>query len=292
MARLFLFVLDAAASQFGLQQYSSAAKTSTSHDEYPYSSWPECQNESDKGRSDASLVVDLHQRLLQADGKKASELLGHIQSQTESLSFEELDRLVIPLLEQMIYIVDLCPRDACQFYQSIMATYITRVVQKEPEMPRDWARPNDKIKCDSKCKACQPLQEFLADPGEESREFVSPPYGHFKWSVPDQCTKSEDLSQTPPVYIVTKTLKGWEEDYAKWQERASKAQEVFQRLPQEKLRRCLAEKYDEIMDLRMVKLPNKGSTSLTNDTAKKTTDNQPNELSGSTVPQKRARSDS
>ncbi|KAL9106939.1 MAG: hypothetical protein Q9187_008495, partial [Circinaria calcarea] len=228
------------------------------------------------------------------DGKQASELLDQIQSQTESLPCEELDRLVIPLLEQLIYIVDLCPSNACQFYQSIMATYITRVVQKEPEMPSDWARPNDKVKCcRSMCEECQPLQEFLADPGEESRGFILPMNcWHFECSVPDQCKMSKDLSQNPPVYTVTKTLKGWEQDHAKWEERVSKAQEIFQRFPQDKLRRCLARKYDEIMDLRMVKLPHEGSTGQADNTAKESTDNQSNEPSRPMIPQKRARSDS
>ena len=64
---------------------------------------------------------------------------GQIQSQTESLPYDELDRLVIPLLEQMMHVMALCTVDASEFYQSMMTTYITRVVQKEPKKPSDWA---------------------------------------------------------------------------------------------------------------------------------------------------------
>ena len=294
VARFFPLILDAAASQFELEKYSSAAKNMYHCDEYPYSSWPGCYNENERGCRDASIVVRLHQRLLQADGTKASKLLDQIQSQIESLRYEELDRLVVPLLGQMIYIVDLCPPEACQFYQSMMATYITRVVQKEPEKPSDWARPNEFKKCYySECSTCQSLQEFLVNPGEESRGFpLLTDSWHLEHSVPDQCKTSTDGSQKPPVLIVSKTLKGWEENHSKWQERASKAQATFRRLPQKELKQCLAEEYDAIMDLSMVKLQDEGVTAQTTDTLEESTANLLDKQSQSTVPQKRSWSDS
>jgi hypothetical protein len=82
-------------------------------------------------------VIGLYQQLLHSDEKKAAKLLVKIQSQTNSLLHKELDRLVIPLLEQMVEVLDLGSLETRQFYQSIMTTYITRVVQKEPEKPSD-----------------------------------------------------------------------------------------------------------------------------------------------------------
>ena len=41
--------------------------------------------------------------------------------------------------DQMIYITDLYSPNTYQFYQSMIETYITRVVGKELEKLRDWS---------------------------------------------------------------------------------------------------------------------------------------------------------
>ncbi|KUJ07307.1 uncharacterized protein LY89DRAFT_362851 [Mollisia scopiformis] len=281
--RLFPLVLDAAATQFELQKYSSASKGSRSRGDYPYSSWPDCYKDEERGRRDAGIIADLYQQLLQSDRKKASDLLDKLQSQTESLPHTELGRLVIPLLERMIYVVDRRSPDACRFYQSMMAIYITQVVQKEPEKPKDWSRPSERQKCyRENCSGCQLLHDFLMDPREESHRFVlaKDDFWHLRHSVPAHCKISSDELQNPPVLIVNKTLKGWEENHTKWQNRASEAQKTFKRFPQAELKQCLAEKYDATMDLRIVK-HQEGSIAQTNDTPYQ-----------STVPQKRTRSNS
>ncbi|MCJ1391367.1 hypothetical protein MMC18_004230 [Xylographa bjoerkii] len=293
VAHLLPFVLDAAATQFDLQKYSSAAKSSCRND-YPYSSWPGCYKEAEKGRRDASIVVALHQQILQSDQKKASELLGQIQSQTESLPHNELDRFIIPLLEQMIYTVDQCPHDAHRFYKSTMTTYIKRVVQKEPEKPSDWARPNEKAHCyASTCPDCQSLQEFLMDPEEESRSFVlSKDPWHLTSYVPRHFKQSTDKLQTPPVLIVTKTLQEWEESHSEWLIRASNLRKTFEQLPSEKLKQCLAEQYDVIMDLRVVKLQDDSSSTQAANTSEKSTKRPSDEQSSSEGPRKRFQGDS
>ena len=294
--RLFPLVLDAAASLFELQKYSSAAKKSSSRDDYPYSSWPNCYYEVEKGRCDASIIVGLHKRLLQSDREKAGKLLEKIQSQTESLPYDELGRLVIPLLKQMIYIVDLCPLNARQFYNVMITTYITRVVQKEPEKPSDWARPDEKRKCyDSECTSCPGLQEFLMDPKEKSRRFVlHKDHWHLNYISGDYCETSLDESQKPATLTVTKTLKAWEANHSKWQKRASDAQETFRQLPQEELKQCLAEDYNALMDLRMVKIKDEDFVvNQTTDTPQKSMVGNPSdESSRSMIPQKRSCSDS
>ena len=295
VARFVPLFLDAAASQFELQKYSSASKNSSARGDYPYSSWPGCYGEKERGRRDASTVVALYQQLLQSDGK-ASELLTQIRSQTESLPCHELDRLVIPLLEQMMPIMDLCSVETSQVFQSMMMTYMTRVVQKEPAKPSDWARPNEYQKCyRSDCAECKLLQEFLMDPEEESRSFI---LGSESWhqesSVPWQCKKSIDNSRNPRVLIVTKTLKRWEEEHSEWQKRASKVQESFRQLPQKELQQCLGESYDAIMDLRMVKLQDEDSTAQTADTSEKGTGTHSREPAAQPrqSPRKRRRSNS
>ena len=149
--RLIPLISDAAVSLFELHKYSSASKDSSSHAGYPYSSWPNCDI-NEKGQRDACLITDLYQRLLQDDEKKASELLSKIQVQAQDISLDEMDRLVFPLLEQMLRIVVINSPSYEQFIHSIMKTYLTRVVRKEPEIPQDWSRRNRKIHCN--CAFC------------------------------------------------------------------------------------------------------------------------------------------
>ena len=210
----------------------------------------------ERANCDASIIASLHKQLFQSHQTNASVLLAKIQSQTESISRETLKKLVIPLLKEMIYIVNLCPLDARQFYKSMITTYIMRVVGKEPEKPSDWARPNENetVKC-SDCTSCQMLQEFLMDPGEESRTFTvtKEKEWHFQiHSIPSECNKAKDESQKLPTWTVTKTCRYWEANHNKWKKDASETQRELRQLPEEALKQCLADEYNVFMNLDMV----------------------------------------
>lgn len=255
---LFPLVRDGAASQFELAKYSSAVKNPYCTDgDYPYSSWPGCKDEKEKGRRDASVVIDLYQRLLQFDEDKARELLDRIQSQVTTLHCQELDRLFIPLLKQMMHVMDPGSRDAVEFYQAVMTAYITRVVEQEPEKPTDWSRPNEVNKCSrlSECVECAALREFLLDPQEESRSFRLLDHWHCKGPLPlTPYERDTDWSQKPPVLTLTKTLQRWKDDHSTWRRSVSEAEKTFQQFDQKELSQFLAEKYDAIIGLHMVKL--------------------------------------
>lgn len=62
----------------------------------------------------------------------------------------------------------------------------------------------------------------------------------------------EYVDRTPVA--VTKTLKWWERQHREWESRASAALEALRKLPQAKLKECLAHQYNNIMDLRMLKV--------------------------------------
>lgn len=295
VASLWPCFLDAVVSQFELQEYCLESKVS-SPDDYPYSSWKYCLSQDEKRRRNASNVVRLVQQLLQTDEEKASKLLRQISLQSETLSYEELDLLVIPLLEQMLGIVKQGSLDDRQFYRSMITTYIIRVVRQEPKKPSDWARLDEKIRCYEKndeCPHCRLLEEFFQNPDEESRKFVmTDDSKHMQYSMPWQTEKSIDESQTPPVLIVTKTLQRWENDHEYWLRQANRAQETLKRLPQDDLKRCLGqEEYDALMDLRPVKVSKETicNTDAITPQENTTTGNDPNKV---TVPQKRPRSDS
>ena len=258
--RLLPPILYTAASRFELARYSSKNKEQSSRFDYPYSSWTECEidwrhDQRNKGRLDAYVVADFYQQILQLYPEQIPELLTKIQEQTEQLLLEELSRLVVPLLEEMLHIVNVSSPEISRFYQSMMGTFITRFVQKEPRKPKDWSRPS-KFECyRSDCTECPTLREFLIQPEEKSRKFtLNKDRYHLFSHVPDDCTKHESNPPEPPVLTVTKTLKGWEREHKDWSERASEAQTVFKQWPSEELKQCLGEQYDAIMNLRAVKL--------------------------------------
>jgi hypothetical protein len=97
--------LEVAASQFQLEAFSSESKTSVRSD-YPWSSWPDCDDKYERGRRDAGIVKDLYQGLFDADQKMAAALLEQIVEQTKRIPDTELSRLILPLLGQLLLSTD------------------------------------------------------------------------------------------------------------------------------------------------------------------------------------------
>jgi len=91
-ACFFPLILISAATQFELEKYSSAAR-------YRYTG---CYDETEKGRCNADIVVELYEQLIQLDRERATELLFKIKSRIEALTHSKLDKVVIPLLRQLI----------------------------------------------------------------------------------------------------------------------------------------------------------------------------------------------
>lgn len=271
VARLFPLVQDSAVAQFELQQYSSAYKLLASADrDFPYSSWPNHENtdrKETKAHKDARNVVNLYQRVFQSDQTTAHKLLDKIQSQTESITLDKLKRLVIPLLIQMLQVVDKSSTEACKFYQTMMTTYIMRSVQKEPEKPKDWSRPDEEIgNCYTRsCVDCAVIKEFLMDPEKQSHEFDSLEVAdHFYYKTIGSCTRRR---KGPSKLTVTKTTKAWEKAHTEWERHASATQAAFQSFPQAELKQCLGIHYEAIMDLRVVKVHNNAPPPDATDTA-------------------------
>lgn len=259
--------LDTAISKFELTEYCFAPETKSPHD-YPCLSWNH-RGSPERSRQNSSNVVRLHQQLVQVDEKKASELLRQISLQSKTLTTEEQDLFVIPLLEQMNDILTKCPFHGRQFFVSMITTYMQQVVRQEPKKPSDWAHLDEEIYCCRKdCSHCQSLQEFFHSPDVKSRIFVmNDDSKHIVNKVPWQFKKSIDIDrlQRPSVLTITKTLESWESDHARWQERAEKAQKTLKCLPQEDLIQSLGrEEYDALMDLRPIKIPRETTTTDAN----------------------------
>ena len=230
---------QASVTHFELQRYSSNLK-STYGDKYPYSSRLDCGHSSQQRvLNDARNNITLYRHAFESDPATALRLLTKIQDQSASIELNELERLIIPLINQMPQVVDHSLAETSHFYKSVMETYTLRTVGKEPEKPTTWARPGEVVgnrRCiDKGCADCKLMSDFMGDPTKETRHFDSladPSHFEDHYYATGKCT----VSNRHLYPIVTKTTKAWEEAHAEWQNRVSKAQETFQRLPQTELK--------------------------------------------------------
>ena len=95
----------------------------------------------------------------------------------------------------------------------------------------------------------------MHDPRDQSRTFselIDPT--HLSYQVSHMCNRSIDRSVKPATVVVTKTQKTFEESHKRWEERVTAAQKAYHLLPQELLKQCLGEGYQEFMTLQVVKL--------------------------------------
>ncbi|OAL36412.1 hypothetical protein AYO20_04308 [Fonsecaea nubica] len=253
-------IFDAAISSFQLHQFSSYRKSRLQRENYPFSSWPESSwSIRDKlSKKDVAVVVSLYRRLAGEDLTKAGQLLEKIANDTATIQQDDLDRFIIPLLQELIDITKLQPLEASLFYAKAIPTYIERVVEKEPPKPHNWSLPDDIAKCDwTDCPHCSVVREFLENPSEKERCFTIPKDqdSRFCWHFPHHYNRNEDESGQDLTIKVTKSLKTWEDKHKEWRRRADNAQSKLQSLPEMPLRECLGNtEYQDLIKLRIVKL--------------------------------------
>lgn len=156
-------------------------------------------------------------------------------------------------LEELIPIAESFSPECQELFQSIVAIYIRLAVEKEPKRPAGWDL-SEKI-CDCGCKKRLEMNEFLRNPETETHQL----HGRNLFHQLDRYRYCKfSVHSSPGTTTVIKTLKWWLEKHIKWEKQCSVALKVFQKLPQElpqdKLKQCLAHRYDELMDLRIVKV--------------------------------------
>ena len=269
-------VLESAISNFDLQRYAAYVERRSSQS--INSSIPKDRGKGEKGTrsSRAGPIKAFYGRVCAHDQGTASRLLRKIQPQASKLTEAQLKNFLMPLLEELITIVDVSSSEAQECFQSLLTVYIIRTVGKEPKKPSDWARPEEVVsKCYMKCDCCAKLNKFLMDPKAETHKISCKEIWSLKYNYHGfEYFEVESVNSTPVA--VAKTLKWWEQKHQKWESGASIALEALRKLPQTKLKECLAHQYNEIIDLRIVKVDD-GSTGP--------------EQTRSTVPQKRSRKD-
>ncbi|KAI9891014.1 MAG: hypothetical protein M1814_003365 [Vezdaea aestivalis] len=164
---------------------------------------------------------------------------------------------VIPILNDLLSVVDISSREVRKYYELLVKAYITTFAPKLSEKPTDWARPEEKIVvCDDACERCSDLNKFLSDPKAERHEMSLACADHVEGSQP--LGNLRYLAMVWPTRGSTdvhawKTLKRWEEQNENRQIAATAALEALRGFSDaERLKKCLGPDYDDLMNFRNI----------------------------------------
>ncbi|KAI9684251.1 MAG: hypothetical protein M1822_005724 [Bathelium mastoideum] len=244
IGNLFRYILESAVSNFKLERYFTFVKA---HYISP------------------GLIKDFYEQIPADKESIRSELLIRIQAQAPALAQEQIKHSLLPLIQDMMTVPDFSSSEAQGFFQSLFITYITRFVGEEPKKPVDWTGTQRIVTeamilhsgTRTNCESCLRIKEFLNDPRTETltvasefkasshlREPYTSGFGHLKHQWDEQTGTS----------TLTKTLRWWENAHREWEDRASSATSVIKQLPQDRLKECLSQQYDDLTSLRVLRV--------------------------------------
>lgn len=239
--RLLPIIFEPAISTFDLVQYRLYAKK--------------------KDTSDTGLFQVFYNYASTDDGGTSSRFLQKIQEQVSKFGTQEMKEFGLPSLLEMSTVVDTSSSHAQEFFQSCLAAYVRKTIGMEPEKPKDWARPEEVYKYYYGSEDIQDIvNEFLKDPTAQT-------YVLEKEITPRVLYKIEhtwnylDLDKTKKSSItLTKTLRKWEKKHKEWEEKATDELSHIRKIPQDKLKELLADQYDGIVNLGLLKADGPDST--------------------------------
>ena len=250
-------ILEPVISNFNLQQYAAYVESASFQALYS-SVQSDCgEGQRRPGDTRAGPIKALYERASAHDQGTPRRLLATFPPQASKFTNAQLQNFLMPALEELIPIMDASAPDIQECLQSLLTTFIIRTVGKEPARPSDWARPEGVISkptYDMRCDHRIRMNEFLMDPTAQTHKISS---DEVTWSLRyryDHLEYSEVDHAEGKLVTVTKTLKHFEKQHQKWDQAASVALEALRKLPQAALQPMLAAQYQEIMDLRMVKV--------------------------------------
>lgn len=171
-----------------------------------------------------------------------------------------LEQVMMPFLRHLPQImhdqnIPLVTDNYRDLFKQAISLYIFRYVRREPQPTLNWVCP---IKgCG--CKECVHLDLFLNSPTRQTMEFTTtgPKRNHIEGLVRDlkeirASTKKND--RAPHTLILTKSLDWWQSSHDAWSSRCASAREAFDGIGTGNLKQLLGDKYDELINLRQVKL--------------------------------------
>lgn len=185
--------------------------------------------------------------------EKVSLLLKSIVSLVESTEPAQLEETIVPLLEAALSTLN--PVEKSRFCSSYMVAYSKKVAKMEPAEPKNWTRKWNKYSstpCRSDCPTCNKAVLFQKDPDKRCMEFSRDERDHLNWRL---CSDDNEWTRKDSqTYELTKTDKTWQSEHRYWERRVGNVQQTFENLPSDQLRDSLAEEYDTIMNLSVVRL--------------------------------------
>lgn len=234
-------------------------------------------------------IKEFYKRTCAQSNTTSSDFLAKIQTQAPGLTHKQAEEFLLPLIGDLMDVMDLSSCNAYGFFYSLFTTYITQTVQQEPQRPRDWARLEEAApECFRKdCDVCPRIIEFLKNSETETMTFPCNDPWHLRHTSHVKYLEVQPLrsGDGKEELTLTKTTSWWEEKHRKWEERCSTTLEALRKLPQAKTKECLSDRYDDIMDLRAVKLHfSSHATGL-----KRSSQSQDHDRAGSPVSRKRPR---
>ena len=241
------------------------------------------------------LALALYKLVCFKSQQNASLLLEKILEQTPLKNKDYQGELLI-LLRGMMDILDASTSQAQNFIQSLMVAYITHSVGREPIKPENWTRPDEVYNCSNHCATQQKLTLFLQDPATETTELSTSSARcscmyQLDYGGGDACYW--DIRKDGETMTITKTGRAFEPKHRQWEQKCSNRRREISLLPQSKLKRFLADRYEEIVELHIMKkgygLPDSRSTV---ESQKPNEGKFQNSNEESALPPKRARSPS
>ncbi|KAL8820946.1 MAG: hypothetical protein Q9223_000934 [Gallowayella weberi] len=279
-------IVESAVSNFNLCQYATYTATRTPPNQSEASSRSRGQEGSAISRKLAGPVKAFYEYTSTCQQDLPAQLLQRIQATASELTAEQSNGFLISFLSELIPVADTSFNEAQTCIRALITLYIIRTVGHEPKKPTDWTRLEE-MYTGSHDNDISRTNTFLKDPETSYYALGNESIYDLKFSFHDfKYFDFEQKGYWGPIAGVTKTNKWWEEQYSNWQSRGEGALGAIKTLPQDRLKECLGDEYDMVMDLRMVKIVDDAvvDDAIQGDNEEK--------ADGSSVPQKRRRGNS
>ncbi|KAL1596514.1 hypothetical protein SLS60_009161 [Paraconiothyrium brasiliense] len=252
-------VAEPAASAFNLKWYAS--------DVFGYRK----RSQRNGPSSAVGSLGHFYQHLSTFNERACATLAERIQTQARSLDNQQLQSILYPLLREMLEHLDEASAEASRLIQWLTERYVTQTVGLEPDRnvshgaaPSDWACPQEALTgCRvGGCRACAKLHAFLRDPHERTLScdannnyeiFKSPNHIGYRFRRDDSQTKYFDIEWGEVEITFTKVDELLDSEHQTWEKRCNNMTSTLKELPEKKWRAFLAHRYDELINVEIVK---------------------------------------
>ncbi|KAI9689724.1 MAG: hypothetical protein M1822_009605 [Bathelium mastoideum] len=238
---------------------------------------PRCYGPSRK-LVDIELVAKLYANAItQGHLEAGQKLLQKIEYSLPKMMPRDFDDVWFPFLQHLMRLlpdVSLSfsePSIKSLFYQ-VFTEYLKQRVGPQPSKLVDWKRPQPVCRYD--CSDCKELNFFLGHPVRQVERFTmnKEPREHLQEKINlDHALSSAVEKTNGPGYahmlVVTKSLKSWESFLEAWNKRAKDVKQLFSSLDGKELREALGERYEEVMQMHVLKQQERPVAASTTDSS-------------------------